>query len=73
MWKTSPKKNNLVFMPDTYIQSGYRVFFSKKSNEELYTEAINHIKEKAYPQAMGILMKLGDYKDSENLLNKYGI
>ncbi len=39
----------------------------EKSQNELYNEAINYIKENRYPQAIGILMKLGDYKDSKDL------
>ncbi|HQD28422.1 hypothetical protein [Acetivibrio saccincola] len=70
MWKTSPKKTTLCLCLILIFNLVTGCFFLKKSNEELYTEAINHIKEKAYPQAMGILMKLGDYKDSENLLEQ---
>lgn len=39
----------------------------EKSENELYNQAINYIKENRYPQAIAILMKLSDYKDSKDL------
>ncbi len=35
-----------------------------------YQQAINYIKEKHYPQAIGILKKMPDYKDSKYLLDQ---
>lgn len=40
------------------------------TDEEKYQQAIALIKEKHYPQAMGILRRLEDYKDSKSLLQQ---
>lgn len=49
--------------------------FKPEQNEEkpenaLYNQAIDCIKENRYPQAMGILMELNDYKDSKDLVKQ---
>lgn len=43
---------------------------SLPSELESYQQAVNAIKEKRYPQAIGILSKLGDYKASKLLLEQ---
>lgn len=40
------------------------------TDEEKYQQVIALINEKHYPQAMGILRRLGDYKDSKSLLQQ---
>lgn len=41
-----------------------------KTEAERYKEALDAVKVKRYPHAMGILSELGDYKDSKNLLDR---
>lgn len=41
-----------------------------KTELELYNQAVDYIEENRYPQAMGILMELNDYKDSKDLLKQ---
>lgn len=43
---------------------------NETSENELYNQAINYIKERRYPQAMTNLMKLSDYKDSKDILEQ---
>jgi hypothetical protein len=40
------------------------------NESEKYKKAISYINEKHYPQAIGILQSLGDYKSSSNLLDQ---
>lgn len=41
-------------------------FNDMEKSQKLYKKAIGYIYEEDYPQAMGIFMELGDYKDSKS-------
>lgn len=41
-----------------------------KTESEQYQQAIDAVKDKCYPQAIGLLLDLGDYRDSKSLLEQ---
>ncbi len=43
---------------------------SLETDLDKYLQAVKYIKEKQYPQAMGVLREISDYKDSKNLMDQ---
>lgn len=65
------KKKMILFLLCAIVFAGCSKVSSTDSNkEQLYQSALSYIKDKHYPQAIGILRTLEDYKSSNNLLEQ---